>query len=72
MREGVIAWFNFISVILWLDHGIRLKILKLLVFFIIFAGLPRRFAPRKALLRGYRCHSCFRRNDIKSIYRSTQ
>ncbi|MFP3012033.1 MAG: hypothetical protein ACEY3D_03445 [Rickettsia sp.] len=34
--QGVVAWINFISVTPWLDHGIQLKILKLLVFFIVF------------------------------------
>nr|WP_052644794.1 hypothetical protein [Rickettsia tamurae] len=36
MRGGIVAWINFTSVIPWLDHGIQLKILKLLVFFIVF------------------------------------
>ncbi|WP_197062011.1 hypothetical protein [Rickettsia hoogstraalii] len=36
LRAGVVAWTNFTSVIPWLDHGIQLKILKLLVFFIVF------------------------------------
>ncbi|MCC8462767.1 MAG: palindromic element RPE4 domain-containing protein [Rickettsia endosymbiont of Ecitomorpha arachnoides] len=34
--RGFVAWINFASVIPWLDHGIQLKILKLLVFFIVF------------------------------------
>ncbi|MFP3012650.1 MAG: hypothetical protein ACEY3D_07005, partial [Rickettsia sp.] len=34
--QGIVAWINFTSVIPWLDHGIQLKILKLLVFFIVF------------------------------------
>ncbi|WCR56557.1 MAG: hypothetical protein PG979_000614 [Rickettsia asembonensis] len=38
-REGVVAWISFTSVIPWLDHGIQLKILKLLVFFIVFMDL---------------------------------
>ncbi|WP_017442594.1 hypothetical protein [Rickettsia gravesii] len=33
---GIVAWINFTSVIPWLDRGIQLKILKLLVFFIVF------------------------------------
>ncbi|KJV81767.1 hypothetical protein RHORCCE3_0963 [Rickettsia hoogstraalii str. RCCE3] len=36
LRAGVVAWISFTSVIPWLDHGIQLKILKLLVFFIVF------------------------------------
>ncbi|WP_197062062.1 hypothetical protein [Rickettsia hoogstraalii] len=36
MREGIVAWINFTSVIPRLDRGIQLKILKLLVFFIVF------------------------------------
>ncbi|MFP3012812.1 MAG: hypothetical protein ACEY3D_07920 [Rickettsia sp.] len=34
-RMALPAWINFTSVT-WLDHGIQLKILKLLVFFIVF------------------------------------
>ncbi|WP_158510079.1 hypothetical protein [Rickettsia asembonensis] len=39
VTKGFVAWLNFTSVIPWLDHGIQLKILKLLVFFIVFAGM---------------------------------
>ncbi|HJD58136.1 MAG TPA: hypothetical protein LFV92_02820 [Rickettsia endosymbiont of Ceroptres masudai] len=39
LRAGVVAWNNFTSVIPWLDHGIQLKILKLLVFFVVFMDL---------------------------------
>ncbi|WP_412707492.1 hypothetical protein [Candidatus Rickettsia kedanie] len=38
-QKGVVAWVSFTSVIPWLDHGIQLKILKLLVFFIVFMDL---------------------------------
>ncbi|WP_175265576.1 hypothetical protein [Rickettsia felis] len=34
--HGIVAWINFTSIIPWLDHGIQLKILIILVFFIIF------------------------------------
>ncbi|WP_029374486.1 palindromic element RPE4 domain-containing protein [Rickettsia conorii] len=34
--RGIVVWINFTSVIPWLDRGIQLKILKLLVFFIVF------------------------------------
>ncbi|WP_082022233.1 hypothetical protein [Rickettsia hoogstraalii] len=34
--RGIIAWIHFTSVIPRLDRGIQLKILKLLVFFIVF------------------------------------
>ncbi|HJD58734.1 hypothetical protein [Rickettsia asembonensis] len=37
---------NFISVIPWLDHGIQLKILKLLVFFIVFMDPVGFIGPR--------------------------
>ncbi|WP_197062019.1 hypothetical protein [Rickettsia hoogstraalii] len=37
--QGVVAWISFTSVIPWLDHGIQLKILILLVFFIVFMDL---------------------------------
>ncbi|WP_242402803.1 hypothetical protein [Rickettsia monacensis] len=36
LRAAIVTWINFTSVIPWLDHGIQLKILKLLVFFIVF------------------------------------
>ncbi len=36
---GVVAWLDFTTVIPWLDHGIQLKILKLLVFVIVFMDL---------------------------------
>ncbi|WP_197062058.1 hypothetical protein [Rickettsia hoogstraalii] len=36
LRGGIVAWISFTSVIPWLDHEIQLKILKLLVFFIVF------------------------------------
>ncbi|WP_032850879.1 hypothetical protein [Rickettsia sibirica] len=37
--RGIVVWINFTSVIPWLDRGIQgiqVKILKLLVFFIVF------------------------------------
>ncbi|KJV57714.1 hypothetical protein RFEPED_0080 [Rickettsia felis str. Pedreira] len=39
LRAGVVVWNNFTSGIPWLDHGIQLKILKLLVFFVVFMDL---------------------------------
>jgi len=36
MRVGIVAWIGLSFVIPRLDHGIQLKILILLVFFIIF------------------------------------
>ncbi|WP_412708528.1 hypothetical protein [Candidatus Rickettsia kedanie] len=38
-EQALPAWVNFTAVIPWLDHGIQLKILKLLVFFIVFMYL---------------------------------
>ncbi|WP_215426217.1 hypothetical protein [Rickettsia tamurae] len=36
LRAGIVAWTSFLIVIPRLDRGIQLKILKLLVFFIVF------------------------------------
>ncbi|MFP3012337.1 MAG: hypothetical protein ACEY3D_05210 [Rickettsia sp.] len=38
LRESIVAWFNFTSVIPRLDRGFQLKILKLLVFIYCFYG----------------------------------
>ncbi|WP_040614716.1 hypothetical protein [Rickettsia tamurae] len=35
---GIVAWINFTYVMPWLDHGIQLKMLKLLVFIYCFSG----------------------------------
>ncbi|KJV61117.1 ampG domain protein [Rickettsia amblyommatis str. Ac/Pa] len=58
-RESFVAWINFIPVILRPDRGIQLKILKLLVFFIVFwtpwssHGVTRRglYRPMPPILR---------------------
>ncbi|WP_177717257.1 hypothetical protein [Candidatus Rickettsia colombianensi] len=34
--QSIVAWINFTSVIPWLDHGIQLKILKLLVLLFLW------------------------------------
>lgn len=64
--RGFIVWIGFFVVIPWLDHGIQLKILKLLVFFIVF--MDPVVKPRGDTV-GFTSHATMpSRNDEKPIH----